>query len=1009
MATTIRSSSTIPTLRTSGTKKGCAVHSSGQVIAAFPSTSTAITVYDTTSADRSAWTLRATLTVTALYTNPSPNFAVVMGHDQTYIYVAYRCSDTSIRGRKVTIAGWAAGAEETIQAAVAGLGFTGFDISVSEGGAIAAAILYEGTTTSHGYRTRIRTTAGAWVAGDSIQTGSGTLKSGMADISCSFIKGGTATNRRFVIVRSYGTTAAQSMPTLVNVSINETTGATNSNPDANDVDANVAIELAFGALANYTSTTYTFPPVRTFLFMTPTTGRVYLAMLYDGDSGNTGIMCAVVQINATLGGGADGFADTFAISGSTQLFTKTSPQVQAHSVVTFAYDEVSKPTFNFTAYGLTNAQGLLTYIAKLDSEVAPIAPTWIANNGQWGGSGVTHVPEAIFGNHSIPTAAAYSKKHDVIGFTAGSPNNVVASYWTGLPDITGLKPTTGEVVADSTPMLTGIVAVPQWLIIPPKFRLSWEAATDAAFTLNYKTYVDPTVFQHGAYSSGAKTSALSDWKGLALASGTWYLRGKVTDLYGNTDIFTGGQFTVTHPAYSASVTPPYTSLQAYAYLDPGAVNGYSTVPVAWTFVDAWAEDSQTAYQLIVRDEVTATNVWDSGKIFSVAKNALARVPFASKGHACTVTVLLWDSFDQSAAATQPTQTGRFVTYDAATITGFAATSIDGSGFVNTNDPVFSYSYTLGPVSVVTRLELVITKGGQTVFAGTLNSPALTGSITAVGAALLNNTAYTATLTAVDNNGMTVSTSINFTTLWTPPATAGDLAVALTDYNVENKGYVTVTWGTAAQETEFVGWNVYRKVDMLDALGNVISQGTEEWIGFDGTTSAHSFKDFFAPSGHRVGYLVRQVVRRFGAPVEGTNTTWTYVLPVTDGYWLIDPDQIDPTASAFKLYNVTADAYTIKYEEAAIQIIGRGLHIDRGDRLGVDGSLTCQLRDSTGTSARQKKLRLEEIKEEARSLFLRTPFGDKWYVNIGDMTVTRIAGTGNAEFVDVTVPYVEVYQ
>jgi hypothetical protein len=54
------------------------------------------------------------------------------------------------------------------------------------------------------------------------------------------------------------------------------------------------------------------------------------------------------------------------------------------------------------------------------------------------------------------------------------------------------------------------------------------------------------------------------------------------------------------------------------------------------------------------------------------------------------------------------------------------------------------------------------------------------------------------------------------------------------------------------------------------------------------------------------------------------------------------DDIIPNNS-FPLYQVNADTFEDEYEEATYNVIGRGRHMDFGDRYGYSGQLTCQLR------------------------------------------------------------------
>jgi hypothetical protein len=51
--------------------------------------------------------------------------------------------------------------------------------------------------------------------------------------------------------------------------------------------------------------------------------------------------------------------------------------------------------------------------------------------------------------------------------------------------------------------------------------------------------------------------------------------------------------------------------------------------------------------------------------------------------------------------------------------------------------------------------------------------------------------------------------------------------------------------------------------------------------------------------------------------------------------------------------------------------------------------------------------IETIKQNQDSLVLRNPFGDSWDVYVSGISVERVAGVGSSEFVDITIPYLEM--
>jgi hypothetical protein len=254
----------------------------------------------------------------------------------------------------------------------------------------------------------------------------------------------------------------------------------------------------------------------------------------------------------------------------------------------------------------------------------------------------------------------------------------------------------------------------------------------------------------------------------------------------------------------------------------------------------------------------------------------------------------------------------------------------------------------------------------------------------------------------------VSNVISVSTDWVPPAAPDDVAVDTIPYNTENQGYVAITWGDVTRDPDFQYWIVSRKDDLIDQLGVVVEEGSWEEVGRIYVSSdVYQYNDYYAPSGYLTTYKVSQVVNRFNDVVPSEDDVEIAAYPQSDGYWLIEPETVDADASAFKLSIVNSDEFTDEYDEEEYNLIGRGRHVDRGDHLGVKGSLGVQIRDSASATARQKKLRLDQIKAENRSLFLRNPFGDIFSVYVSSLGISRVAGVGTSEFVDVTIPYSEL--
>lgn len=127
-------------------------------------------------------------------------------------------------------------------------------------------------------------------------------------------------------------------------------------------------------------------------------------------------------------------------------------------------------------------------------------------------------------------------------------------------------------------------------------------------------------------------------------------------------------------------------------------------------------------------------------------------------------------------------------------------------------------------------------------------------------------------------------------------------------------------------------------------------------------------------------------------------------PVAGEYWLIHPTDADLN---IKLSNVIQDDFTEEWEQATLLVINKGRKMDYGQRWGFAGSLTAQVWDETGMTARQSRLALELLKAEQITVTLQTPFGDTWAVALGTAQIGRVAGVGLREFHTLTIDYQEV--
>lgn len=213
---------------------------------------------------------------------------------------------------------------------------------------------------------------------------------------------------------------------------------------------------------------------------------------------------------------------------------------------------------------------------------------------------------------------------------------------------------------------------------------------------------------------------------------------------------------------------------------------------------------------------------------------------------------------------------------------------------------------------------------------------------------------------------------------------------------EDAGFVQITWTNAAKDLNFLAWRVYRKKPM-DFTWTLLHETTADLPNY-------IYKDWLAESGQTYLYTVVQLATRFGTPAEGAYVPSDPVTPTSSDYWLIHPEDEERN---YRLYHVTADSYTEEYEQETMHLIGRGRKTDYGDRLGFQGQLVAQVRNTLAYTAREFQKQLLAAKAEKREYYLRNPFGDIWQVTMGDLQVTRLAGVAREEYCDITIPYTEV--
>jgi hypothetical protein len=315
-----------------------------------------------------------------------------------------------------------------------------------------------------------------------------------------------------------------------------------------------------------------------------------------------------------------------------------------------------------------------------------------------------------------------------------------------------------------------------------------------------------------------------------------------------------------------------------------------------------------------------------------------------------------------------------------------------TGNINTASPVVKWTVTVGGGRFQTNYRVVISQGSVTVYATKWQLSSASSHKIPLGY-LANTQTYTVTVYVKDSLGLENSASQTFSTSWSLPAAP---AVTVDTSPYQTSGYVRVTWTNATVDADFISYNVYRRLATETAWTLMDTEVVNQ--------ANYEFRDYLTSSGVDYHYAVTQVVDRFSSVVESVSNV-NAVTVVSENYWLIHPN--DSTKNVM-LRNVTDDPHEEEYEQADYVIIGRGRHVDYGDRVGYRGTLTAKLRDvAGGLTARQQRQALVALRGEQRELFLRNPFGDVWQVALENISVGRVAGVGRAEYVDLTIPYMEV--
>lgn len=540
------------------------------------------------------------------------------------------------------------------------------------------------------------------------------------------------------------------------------------------------------------------------------------------------------------------------------------------------------------------------------------------------------------------------------------------------PAPTAVGPSNNEVVNTDMPTLRATVSISSYSWAP-RVKAQWQLAQDFGFTTGLRTIDEPVA---DFRSSGATTEVVSTAQ--QLFQGTWYIRAREVDELGGLGAYSSStSFVVSHPPTATNLNPTNDTTLQYG------ANG--AVTFTWTFADTSTTDFQTAYQILIEQNSDGTLVLDSGKITASTNSATLIIPSAYKDVQLRWKIRLWDS-DNVVGNYSPASTFRAGDPPTVAITAPVTTA-------SSPNPTVTWTFATGnPQRTQKSYEVSFSKLGVPVYdSGVIQQNVQT--YTPTSPIYTNGDTGTVTVIVTDTANLQSSATATFTVSYTPPA-APSFTPDATTY--PTLGYTTIQW-TRTPDSAFTNWRLYRRVVGDTTWTNVF----ETPVAGSGTGTV---QDWTAGSGIAYEYAMVQEAQRFGVAVESVYVPSSSTSGSSTEYFLVHPT--DNTQN-FHLYHVVSDQFTEEFETASLVLLDRGRKTDYGQRLGYTGSLTANLYDQTGNTARAQRLALQSLKNQMTFVYLRNPFGDVWAVDTADIQITRMGGVGTKEFSSVTIPYQEV--
>lgn len=463
-----------------------------------------------------------------------------------------------------------------------------------------------------------------------------------------------------------------------------------------------------------------------------------------------------------------------------------------------------------------------------------------------------------------------------------------------------------------------------------------------------------------------------------LKQGTWYARARCVDVYDQSGPWSSAvSFSVSHPPEVRNLWP-----------SGGKAFDDESFPVRWKFGDVWTGDSQSAYQVVIRDQ-SNNLIYDTGKTNSPFNNTKVSIPSTYLEQTLRIAVQVWDKDGVGS----PVVTDTFKLSTAPVINlAYPAAGQD----IITGEPTLSWTTQLAPGATQKSFQIAFVRrdNGSIEYA----SPVMTSaSQTWVPptVVLKNVSAYQLALTVTDSNDLYTTLLRNFQTNYVRPPQL-QCSVFVSDY--ENDGFVRLLWPGVSVDPLFIEFRLYRK--------NVtLPDQPWEQIGTVTDPNVFEFKDWSTSGAFSYKYALTQVVMLYGAKVESLPNEYGEVIQIQSShYWLICPDNESLNT---KLYQVVDDSSDQEIEMAQYNIKGGGTRVVFGATIGKTGTLSCQVRGSGQYTANEFTRRIERIQFEKAWCYLRNPFGEYLKIAITKISKRRLPGYGANDVADLDLPYVEV--